>query len=205
MPTLHETLSRYLPADAVEVIADWTIKHQVRIKITRSRSSKAGDYRAPEQHKGHRISINHDLNPYAFLITLVHEFAHLTTWKRHNHRVHPHGKEWKKEFQALMGPFFYGNIFPADVLAAIRRHMQDPAAAGCSDTALERTLRLYNKNESGGLPLESLPDGTVFRMENGRCFRKGKKLRKNFLCKSIHNGALYRIHPLVQVAVQTEA
>src|SRR5690554_6336368 len=87
-------LEKYMPAQAAELIAQWIAETSCQFKITGSRKSKFGDYRPPFGGKGHRISVNHDLNPYAFLITTVHEFAHLHTWHEHKNKVQPHGPNW---------------------------------------------------------------------------------------------------------------
>ena len=95
-------LSRYMPREAIDWSAEFVLKHAVKMKITRVRSSKLGDYRHPFGREGHQITINHDLNPMAFLVTFVHEAAHLETWIKHKNRVAPHGKEWQSEFARLI-------------------------------------------------------------------------------------------------------
>ena len=72
-------LERYLPDAAVPIISHWIFSFDFKLKIKRPRSSKYGDYRAAERGSNHQITINNNLNKYAFLITLVHEIAHLTT------------------------------------------------------------------------------------------------------------------------------
>ena len=57
----------------------------------------------------YQITINNDLNKYRFLITLIHEMAHLVTFKDMP-RSKPHGKEWKINFQRLMLPFLHPEI-----------------------------------------------------------------------------------------------
>ena len=71
-----------------------------------------GDYRPPYAGQGHRISINYDLNSYSFLVTTVHEFAHLLTWNEHKRKAKPHGAEWKANFKRMMRPFFEKEVFP---------------------------------------------------------------------------------------------
>ena len=46
-----------------------------------------------------------NLNPYRFLMTLVHEVAHLVAFQKYGRAIKPHGKEWKFTFQTLMLPF----------------------------------------------------------------------------------------------------
>jgi len=94
-----------MPEAAAPVISQWINDTGCRFKVTRSRNSKLGDYRAPFKGSSHQITVNHDLNPYSFLITTVHEFAHLKTYQEHKNKVKPHGNEWKENFKMLMEPF----------------------------------------------------------------------------------------------------
>ncbi len=105
MKTYKDILLEYLPEKAVPEILNWLENSNVQLKITRNRHTKLGDYRPPIKHKFHKISINYDLNKYNFLITLIHEFAHLNIWEQFKNRVKPHGKEWKEEYSKLLLPF----------------------------------------------------------------------------------------------------
>ena len=80
-------LQQYLPEGTALTMAKWIDYFQVELSLNRPRQSVLGDYRHPYNGKGHRISVNRDLNPYAFLITLIHEFAHLTNWNKHKNCV----------------------------------------------------------------------------------------------------------------------
>lgn len=192
-------LSKYMPAAAAPVIARWIADSGCQFRISRSRATKLGDYRPPFNSRGHRISVNHNLNPYAFLITTVHEFAHLATWERHRNRVRPHGPEWKMHFKRLMLPFLDGQIFPLDVDAALRRHINNPSAASCTDRKLMTVLRRYNQVTEGLHTVESLSDGALFKLKNGRVFRKLAKLRVRHRCIELKTRRLYLFHPLAEV------
>ena len=111
-----KVLERYLPPAAAPLIARWIDYFKCEFKISRNRNSKFGDYRAPHAGKGHRISVNYDLNAYAFLVTTVHEFAHLHTWNEHKHKAKPHGAEWKANFKKMMQPFFDQQVFEIGML-----------------------------------------------------------------------------------------
>ena len=50
-------------------------------------------------YNNHRISVNGNLNKYSFLITLIHELAHLLTFTQYKNRVDPHGRNGR-EFMA---------------------------------------------------------------------------------------------------------
>jgi SprT protein len=154
-------LSKYVPEGTEETLVHWIYHFDFKLKIKKSRSSKYGDYRPPYGKPNHHITINNDLNRYAFLITLVHEVAHLTCWQKHKDTVRPHGEEWKYEYKTLMQPFLNEQVFPADVLKALRNYMGNPAASSCSDLSLQRVLKKYDIKE-GVVLLEQLPAGSVF-------------------------------------------
>src|SRR5690606_8358424 len=74
-------LQRFLPEGTAETAYNWIQEYRFRFRISRSRNSRFGDYQSPPRGGIHKISVNHDLNKYAFLITFCHEVAHLVTWE----------------------------------------------------------------------------------------------------------------------------
>ena len=106
-----EILAKYIPAKSIEVIAQWIYHFNFKLKIKKSRTTKYGDYRPPMKNTNHQITINNDLNEYAFLITLIHEIAHLSNWEKHKSKVKPHGEEWKSEFKTLMDHFLNEEVY----------------------------------------------------------------------------------------------
>ncbi|QJD96466.1 SprT family zinc-dependent metalloprotease [Mucilaginibacter robiniae] len=194
-----KVLEKYLPPDAAPLISRWIDYFKCEFKISRSRNSKFGDYRPPFQGKGHRISVNHNLNPYAFLVTTVHEFAHLHTWNQHQHKVRPHGNEWKLNFKAMMQPFFEKNVFPPDITHAITAYLNNPGASSCSDLNLYRTLRAYDVVKESVTTVEKLPLNVLFKLKDGRVFRKGEQLRKRFRCTEVSTKRIYLFSPVAEV------
>lgn len=193
-----EILKKYLPEQSVEKIAEWIIEYDFKLKIKKERSTRLGDYTSPHNGLNHTITINHNLNKFAFLITLVHEVAHLVTYNHYKNSVNPHGKEWKYNFQVLMQPFLSPDIFPLEVFAALRKYMSNPAASSCSDLHLLRTLKLHDEN-SDTVFLEYLPANALFLYNGSRIFQKGEKIRKRFKCREISTGAIYLFNPLAEV------
>lgn len=191
-------LTPYLPEGAIPIVSDLFAPHNVELRISRPRRTKLGDYRAPHTTPYHRISINNDLNQYSFLITLLHELAHLTAWEKHKHHIKPHGAEWKAEFQLAMLPIFKADILPDDVRNAVEGYMSNPKASSCTDLNLMKTLREYD-DKSNLLFLEDLPENAVFALNRGRIFRKGPQLRKRFKCLDLNNRRHYLISPLAEV------
>jgi hypothetical protein len=195
-----DILRKYLPEQSVELIARWIVEYDFKLKIKKERSTRLGDYSSPRQGMNHVITINHNLNKFAFLITLVHEVAHLVTFNQHGDRVNPHGTEWKNNFKALIQPFLTTDVFPLEVFSALRRYMTNPAASSCSDHHLLRTLKLHDE-ENGQIFLEYLPHGAVFLYNGSRVFKKGEKIRKRFRCVEISTGTLYLFNALAEVEI----
>lgn len=198
---LRTALAKYVPADAVDTCFDWIREHRIRVRVKQSRQSKYGDYHPPFDGKSHTITINHDLNKYAFLITFTHEVAHLTCFNKFRDRVAPHGEEWKAEFRHHLKGFLDRKIFPDDIRDALIHYIKDPAASSCGDVNLMKALKRYDKNSEGWLHLEEVPYNAQFRLRNGQHFVKGRQLRKNFECYEISTRHKYFIHPLMEVEV----
>jgi SprT protein len=195
-----EILSKYLPPQSVETIAKWIVEYDFKLKIKRERSTRLGDYTSPREGQNHLITINHNLNRYSFLITLVHEVAHLVTYNEHRNSVNPHGREWKINFQKLMQPFLTPEMFPLEIFSALRKYMANPAAASCSDLQLLRVLKLHDADQDN-LFIEHLPLNALFLYNGSRIFRKGEKIRKRFKCVELKSGAVYLFNPLTEVQV----
>ena len=203
-----EILSNYIPEPALDTIAEWILHFNFNLKITENRASKLGDYRAPVRKSRHLITINHNLNKFSFLITLVHEIAHLTTFekfKNANTRILPHGTEWKMEYKNLMNYFLKSEIFPDDVMRALIDYMVNPAASSCADENLLRVLRKYDTKKSAVLHIEEIPFGSTFKHGKNRYFVKGEKIRKRFKCEELATKRVYLFSPLAEVMLVTQA
>src|ERR1700712_5330519 len=115
-------LRRWIPSAAAPLILDYLNHYHVHLTITRERKSVLGDYRHATRAQNHRISVNGNLNKYSFLITLIHELAHLVTFMEFGNGVQSHGKEWKKIYRKELEDFLPLKVFPADVLAALKKN-----------------------------------------------------------------------------------
>ena len=193
-----EILEEYLPEKSISQVLKWIVQKKVHLKITRDRSSKLGDYRPPINYSNHRISINHNLNKYSFLITFVHEMAHLNVWEIHQNKVAPHGIEWKTEYRKLMKVILKNHIFPTDIHEVLLQSIINSKASSTSDIKLSRLLKKYD-NTSYGTDLENLPEKALFQIENGNKFIKGEKRRIRYICKNVNNNKMYLFHPLTSV------
>ena len=193
-------LHKYIPEKAVPAISEWIYQFDFKLRIKKSRSSKYGDYRPPIKGENHLITINYDMNKYAFLITLVHEIAHLSNFNKNKNTVKPHGEEWKFHYKMLMQQFLIPDIFPSDVITALRKYMNNPAASSCSDTNLLRVLKNYDVRENTVF-LEDVPKGSTFSYNDNRYFIKGEQARKRFKCKEVNTSTTYLFNPLTEVLI----
>ena len=193
-------LQHYLPPDTFEPVLQYLNQHKVHLTIARERKSILGDYRHRTHHDHHRISVNGNLNVYSFLITLLHELAHLLTFERHGNRVQSHGREWKTIYGQLLDQFLKNKKFPSDIETELLQSLKNPAATSCAEDDLLRVLRRYDKDK--GMPMvEELPFHSLFRTNDGRVFRKGKKLRKRYQCMEVATGRVYLFSPVYEVEV----
>ena len=196
-----QALSDFLPDHTFKPVADFIHHYKVHLTISRQRKSVLGDYK----HSGiwganHRISINGNLNKYEFLITFLHELAHLLTYEQYRNHVEPHGKEWKKYYSNLLTDFVKQNIFPSDIENALQKSIRNPSATANGETDLLLVLRKYDETKKEGYHnIINLPQGTIFQTENGKIFRKGALRRKRFECVEIKTGLHYIFSPLSEV------
>jgi SprT protein len=194
-----EYLQHYLPMGAAPPVLQLLQHYKVHLTITKERKTVLGDYRHAVDTVTHRISVNGNLNKYSFLITLIHELAHLVTFLNHGNRVAAHGKEWKHDYKVLLLQFLGLNIFPQDIVAALRSSLHNLPASSCADEDLMRVLRNYDRKQNDMLLVEELPDGALFVLDDGSVFKKGKRLRKRFQCVEIKTGKLYLFSPVYEV------
>jgi hypothetical protein len=171
----------------------------VHLTITKKRQTLLGDYRHPVPGRSHRISVNGNLNPYAFLITLLHELAHLITFEQFGPRVSAHGAQWKKCYGVLLAELLSQVALPAELQVELKRSLNNPAASSCAEESLMRVLKKYDTPKAGSFLLEQLQQGESFKIADGRVFVKGEKLRKRYKCLEQRSGALYLFSPIYEV------
>lgn len=189
--TILPLLQDRVPAPALDYCHQLWIRSPFQFKLRKSRQTKVGDFTC-RQGQTPQITVNEDLHPFQFLITYVHEVAHLHVHQRHGHKAEAHGQEWKSEFQLLMAPLLTEHIFPGTLLTGLREHMADPMASTYSDPAITRLLRSYDPRASQAILLSDIPEGSIFAL-NGRWFRKGKIRRTRVLCKEVHSKRNYLV------------
>ena len=193
-------LNDFLPIHTFEMVAPFFQDHNIHLTLTRERKSVLGDYRVPtKKTPHHRISLNINLNRYNFLITLLHELAHLLTWNKHGRNAAPHGIEWKNQFRAILLPFIDKSIFPNDIEKAIINYINNPSASTCTDPSLFKALYKYDEQRQGYKLVDEIPIGGLFEAENGRTFEKLQKLRTRNLCQELSSKRKYYFHGIIEV------
>ena len=188
----YSILQAHLPATALPYCFQLWQQTPFQLKITRTRQTKLGDFTSRRSIAHPRITLNHDLNPYLFLITYVHEVAHLRVHLQYGNRVDPHGEEWKTGFKVLLQPMLRPDIFTADILNELSRHMINPKASSFADTDLTKVLRRYDKDAGQYATLSDIPEGSIFRFQ-GRYFKKGKIRRTRVLCHEVKSKRHYLV------------
>ena len=99
----------------------------------------------------------------------------------------------------MMQPFFEKDIFPPDVKHAIVSYLNNPAASSCSDLTLYRSLRKYDTPKESVTTVEKLPAKALFKLKDGRVFRKEEKLRKRYKCIEVSSKRVYLFSPVAEV------
>ena len=193
------SLSDFIPANTYQLVEPFLLHYKVHLTVTRSRSTVLGDYRNAIAGKAHRISVNGNLNQYAFLITLLHELAHLITFERYGHKVASHGKEWKLQFSELLKHFLQNEVFPNDIRLQLTASLKSPAASSCADDALMRVLRKYDNIKDGHFLVEEIQQGSCFRTKNGKIYRREETIRKRIRAVEIDTGRVYLFSPIYEV------
>ncbi len=175
----------------------------LELRISKPRLSKWGSY--VREGNRHEISVNSNLNPYQFLLTLLHEYSHYVVYKKYGDSVKPHGPEWKSEFNKILTKLLEYDKLPKELYELLERHAQKPKASITADLKLKKLLDTYSKSvtEQGYTPLEELADGEKFFF-HGRVFQKVQKRRKLYKCLDVERNKYYLFQPTVLVKKYSE-
>lgn len=195
---LH-SLSSFLPDGAYDSVVQYLQEYKVHLTVTRERKTILGNYSNKIFDKNHRISVNGNLNKYSFLITLLHELAHLLTHEKYGHRIQPHGGEWKQEYGKILIQFIGKKIFPAEIEKILLSELKNPAASTCAEPNLTRALRHYDPKKEGLFLIEELEPGIFFKIKSGAIFKKGEKIRKRYKCEEVGTKKIYLFSPVYEV------
>lgn len=194
---MEDVLIKYVPERAIQPCVELIKKHRVYLQIVGQRKTRHGDYRKLPTGQV-KITVNASLNKYKFLMTLIHEFAHLIAYEKYGYQIKPHGLEWKNSFQKLMLPFLRPEIYPSKLLPLLARHFRNPTASSDTDAVLSVALKEFDPPNLKNYIFE-IPIGNRFRLENGRIFKKGRKRIKRYECTCEQTGQVYVFQPHAEV------
>ncbi len=194
---MKNVLATYLPENSVDAVFELIKTYHIHFKIVNGRVTRHGDYRK-NPDGSHQITVNATLNKYRFLMTTIHEIAHLVAFQKYGRFIKPHGLEWKQTFRLLMLPFINPQVFPAEVVPFVANHFKIPSASSDTDAILSMQLKKFDPPTTKVF-VDELPLGTIFKIENGRVFKKGKLRVKLFECTDIKNNQVYLFKPNMQV------
>lgn len=196
---LMKALAPYVPEQTLSYCCELIMYYKVNLHIEVERKGRYGDYH-PTLGKGNRITVNHNLNPYEFLITFIHELAHHTTYLKHGNKVEHHGKEWKQEFKQNMMPFLNHDVFPNDLKFALIGHLKNPKYSHSADVKLLKVLMGYDKTKNY-TTLDELNEGELFKMpgKSTLILKKLDTLRTYTNCIAVATGKRYQVHALAKI------
>jgi len=194
-----DALKDYLPEGTFEKVSEYLHHYRIHLTITRERTTVLGDYRNAVDGKNHRISVNGNLNKFAFLYTLIHEIAHLLVYDQFGHRVASHGKEWNSRFSLLVRDFLHHPFVPPGIQQPFSRPAKTPAASSCAEDDLLRVFRNYDPHKKDMLFVEEIEPGNLFALRDGRIFRRGEKIRKRYKCTEVSTGKEYLFSPVYEI------
>ncbi|MCZ4408567.1 hypothetical protein O3Q51_07095 [Cryomorphaceae bacterium 1068] len=199
----EKKLTPKVPKGTAGVIANWIVELNVIFVISKPRQTKLGDFRPGHNGKAPRISVNGDLHPYSFLITTIHEFAHLGCYLKHGREAAPHGKEWKGIYTNMLKLFVDQGVFPSDLTKSLQLHISRPKASSCSCPILSRALAEYDAEEGEFLGTLAPNDQFEFR---GERYQYTLLRRTRVLCRRMADGKQYlissraKVNPLVTIS-----
>lgn len=194
---MKQALAPYIPEFTLDAVFELIKSNHVHLKIVNQRLTRHGDYR--RLHNGsHQITVNASNNKYRFFITLIHEIAHLVAFEKYGKNILPHGPEWKHTFQQLMLPFIRPEVFPSQLLPLLARHFRNPKASSDTDATLALALKQFDPPNDKSYVFE-IPYGSVFRIHNGKIFKKIAIRVKRYECQEISTGKIYLFNPNAEV------
>ncbi|WP_242132817.1 SprT-like domain-containing protein [Aestuariivivens marinum] len=194
---MKHQLEKFIPQASVSQVIELLKHDSLLVKIKSERKTRHGDYKALPKGK-HQITVNSNLNPYRFLITLIHEIAHFEAYQQYGRFIKPHGIEWKRTFQHLMLPFLNPNIFPNELLPLLAKHFRNPKASSDSDVYLALALKQFDEPNDKTYIFE-IPLGSKFKLYNGKVFQMGQKRVKRYECLEVKTGRLFLFNPNAEV------
>lgn len=196
----------YLPDGSLEKIKPWFEKYTIKLTITKARKTILGNYLHPHPgHPHHAITINGNQNPFSFLITLLHEFAHLEAYVQFKNKISPHGSEWQTIYRAILLEYIGKGFFPAELEIAVAKSLNQVKASSCADPILFKALAAYDKDSVDDLNwVEELKPQSYFITKEGLAYRLIEKRRTRYLCEHLASRKKYLFSGVARVKTISE-
>lgn len=200
-PALVVKLREKLPDQSAEEAVALLQELECNFRFASPRKTKLGDFKPGRGRAPHCISVNGDLHPILFLITFIHELAHLKVHLDHGRHREPHGNIWKNTYRDMLAPFVREDIF-GDLLDEAKEHLRKAPAGWRRSGPLHQLLPEAPQFE-GATTLSSFKEGDQFMIPGGRIFKLGQKRRTRYRCTDMGNGKDYLVHqdtPAIPIA-----
>ncbi|MDQ3394837.1 MAG: SprT-like domain-containing protein [Bacteroidota bacterium] len=197
---IYSIFEKHVPDPVSHYCFDLWEEYRFNFLVAKKRSTKLGDYRYSGHEQSHTITINNNLNKYSFLVTYLHEVAHLLTYSEYKNKVSPHGHQWKNNFQQLLIPILNDLVFPADIIVHLKNYINNPKASSCSDHNLAKALSAYDENENSLVHLSEVKSGNKFRF-NRKVYQMEAVKRTRIICKELSSGRKFLISGIAQVEI----
>ncbi len=186
----------HFPQEVAEYCFDLWNDNNFELYLSKSRNSKLGDF-CIKKNEPLRITLNHDLPPYQFLITYIHEVAHYITYTKIKTLRNPHGKEWKKTFRELFEPILEESLLPEELIIELKKYLKNPAATSYGHEGLKKVLKKLEGNSSI-ITLEEIDNNSLFRIKN-LILIKGELRRTRYLCKDANSNKKFLVSKFAEI------
>jgi hypothetical protein len=144
------------------------------------------------------------MNPYQFLMVLLHEMAHLNTHQRHGNDIQPHGHEWQEQYRQLLQQYL--PCFPDDIATLIAQYTAHIPLSRTIEKQIDAQLRHYDPDytPTDDLTLNQLAPGTAFRIVDKpqKLFRALEKRRTRWICLGLDDNRQYLVSGTARVTVE---
>ena len=181
-----------IPLGSLEYVKGLLNNQNILIKLKSNRKTKHGDFSVKKDFSV-EITINSDMNPFRFLITLLHEISHFFVYQDFGFKTKPHGFQWKSKFKELLIPVINNKVFPDDILSPLAKYAINPKAS--TDTDLDLSIALNKYNVSISTYVLDLEQGDKFKASNKKNYLVIRKRRKRYECMEIDSKKIYLFSP----------